>query len=113
MRLSPETYRGLITQTAQEHLRSNAGHIASSQAATRLLDYLQAQIRSLAMMPARTPLADGAPARDMGIHKMTARNCRIYYRIDGQKHAVRVLAVLYGRRDQRTHFMDAIAGPSE
>ena len=113
----PETYRILITPTAQEHLRDIAGYIAvdidSPQAAARLLDYLQAQIRSLAMMPERTPLADDVPAKDMGIHKMTARNYLVYYWINRQKHAVHVLAVLYGRRDQLTHLMDAIAGSSK
>ncbi len=113
----PETYRVLITPSAQEHLRDIARYIAveldSPQAAARLLNYLQAQIRSLAVMPERTPLADDVPAKDMGIHKMTARNYLIYYWIDRQKHAVHVLAVLYGRRDQLMHLLDAIAGSSE
>ena len=68
--------------------------------AQKWVDVLQSEIQKLGSLPARHPLTEEEPWHTRGIRKMPVKNFLVYYRIDEEKSAVWITAVLYGRRDR-------------
>lgn len=62
---------------------------------------LKEEISTLSSMPARIPLVEDEPWHTQGIRKMIVKNHLVYFWIDDKHFRVWVIAVIYGRRDQR------------
>jgi len=94
-----------ITPQAQEQVQAIGWHVANSlcapMAANRLVDKLEAAILSLSSNPERIPLTHEEPWHSRGIHKMVTGKYIIYFLILDEINTVRVMAVVYGRRDQK------------
>ena len=99
-----EKYHLVISPEAQEDIRGIVFYIArelsAPQAALRLADDFQKAIGTLSEMPERIKLLDESPWRDAGIRKLSVRNYYVYFWIDDATVSVKVLSVIYARREQ-------------
>ena len=100
-----KNYSVIITPQALGHLESIGQYVRvllkSPETARRLISTLRKEMQSLSSMPNRIPLIDEEPWRSEGLHKMPVKNYIVYFWIDEMNNAVRVTAVIYGRRDQK------------
>ena len=99
-----KTYRVIVTPLALEHIRRITDYIADSlqapDTALRWLDKTEQAIASLESMPFRFRTVDEEPWHSKGIRRMLEGNYFAYYVVDEAAFTVRVLAVIYARRDQ-------------
>ena len=97
-------YKVILTPLALEHLQRIAEYITNSfQApgiALRWLDRMEWAIASLETMPLSNVLVEDEPWHSRGVRRMFERNYFVYYVVDEAASVVRVLAVVYARRDQ-------------
>lgn len=100
-----EGYLVKITPQAQAQIREIVQYLAFARkepdTAQRMMNALQTEIDSLSLFPGHAALTEELPWRDMGIHRIPVKNYLICYWIDEDIHVVHILAVVYGRRDQR------------
>ena len=75
--------------------------LQASDTARTLLQTLRDEIRTLSSMPKRFPLTEEEPWRSDGLRKMPVKNFIVYYWVDEERQTVRIIAVLYARRDQK------------
>ena len=98
-------YSVIITPQAFGHLENIGQDIRVSlqapETARRLIAALRKEMQSLSSMPNSIPLTEEEPWRSEGLHKMPVKNYIIYFWVDEANLAVRVTAVIYGRRDQK------------
>ena len=66
-----------------------------------MLDLLEKEILSLSSFPNRIPLTQDEPWHSQGIHKMVVKNYLVYFWVDENNQTVHIIAVVYGRRDQK------------
>ena len=78
-----------------------AQELCSPQAAVNVLNSIRAEIKMLDTLPNRIPLVDEEPWHSEGIHKMVSGNYLVYFWIDEAEQTVKVLDVVYARRDQK------------
>lgn len=101
----PEEYIVKVTDYAQRQLEEIAEYIAYNLsapiAAARMLDTLEAEIAGLSIFPNQVPLTEEEPWHSRGIHKLPVKNYLVYFWIDEKQKKVQVIAVVYGRRDQK------------
>lgn len=99
-----DRYKIIIVPEAQEDIRRIilyiARELAAPQAALNLQDEFQKEINSLAKSPKRIKTVDEQPWKDAGIRKTRVKNYYIYFFVDDEEMAIKVLAVIYVRRDQ-------------
>lgn len=99
-----KTYRVIVTPLALEHLQRIADYIADSfqaaDTALRWLDKAEQAIASLETMPLRFMAVEEEPWHSKGVRRMLEGNYFVYYVVDEAASEVRVLAVVYARRDQ-------------
>lgn len=99
-----EEYRVIILSEAQRDIRETvlyiARELASPMAALRLEEALEAEIVSLSCMPKRVRTIDEQPWGKAGVRRTRVKNYYIYFLVDDGEKAVKVLAVIYSRRDQ-------------
>ena len=92
-----------ITQAAQRDFENIYTYISDNlcnkQAATRLIDLFDKNIRTLADMPEGYPLANDEYLRNMGIRFISVKNHIIFYTVSTAKQKVYVVRVLYGKRN--------------
>ena len=69
--------------------------------AEKMLDLLEREILSLSSFPNRIPLTQDEPWHSQGIHKMVVKNYLVYFWVDENAQTVHIIAVVYGRRDQK------------
>lgn len=97
-------YRIQFTTVALSQLKETAQYIAGTLAAPGTASKWSMQIRkeiaALSTMPRRFPLLDEEPWKTEGYRKMPVGNYIVYYQINDDIPAVRIVAVIYGRRDQ-------------
>ncbi len=73
--------------------------LCNKQAAGRLIALLDKNIRSLADVPERYPLANDEYLRKIGVRFIVVKNYIIFYTVHTDKKRVYILRVLYGRRN--------------
>lgn len=99
-------YKVQITDTAIIQMQETVSYISkellSPETADRWLEKMEKEIRALSFMPGRIPLTDEEPWHSYGVHKMIIDNFLVYFWVDEKMSTVSVMAVVYGRRDQRT-----------
>ena len=102
-------YQVKLTKQAQEQLREIFSYIRytlqAPETAMKMLNTLETEIASLSRFPARVPLTEEEPWHSQGIHKFPVKNYLVYFRIDEDRKTVQVIAVIYGRRDQRQQLL--------
>ena len=102
-------YQIKLTKQAQEQLREIFSYIRytlqAPETAMHMLETLEREIASLSIFPARVPLTEEEPWHSQGIHKFPVKNYLVYFRIDEDRKTVQVIAVIYGRRDQRQQLL--------
>ena len=100
-----KSYSVIVTPQALRHMEDIKRYISVSlQAPTtarNLILLLRKEMRSLSTMPDRTPLTPEEPWHSKGIHKMPVKNYIVYYWVDEEHLMVRIIAVIYARRDQK------------
>lgn len=100
-----QNYSVELAASALEQLEEIRDYVRSTlqapETAQRLITRLQQEIRSLAAFPNRFPLTNEEIGQKNGLHKMPVGNYLVYYQVFDDRQQVIVLAVLYGRRDQK------------
>lgn len=100
-----ERFEVEITPQASEQIRKIRLYVSNElcmpMAANRLINKLEHEILSLSTMPERIPLVSEEPWHSKGIRKMVAGKHIIYFLIFDELCAVRVIAVVYERQDQK------------
>ena len=94
-----------LTTLAQEQILEIAKYITeelmSPAAANRLLDKFESEISKLDSTPERIVLVDEEPWHSKGVRKFIIENYIAYFIILESENAVRVIAVVMSRRDQK------------
>lgn len=100
-----EAYTVHITPQAHEQLHELLGYIRftlqAPDTAVEMLDTLQKEIASLEYFPNQIPLTEEEPWHSQGVHKFPVKNYLVYYVVDEIRKKVQIIAVVYGRRDQK------------
>ena len=99
-----DSYNLIILPEAQQDIRDTVLYIArvlsSPQAALNLQEAFEKKISSLSVMPKRIKTVDEQPWKEAGIRKTRVKNYYIYFLVDDEEMAVKVIAVIYAGRDQ-------------
>lgn len=96
VKMTPQALRQM--QETKQYIRVT---LQAPNSAQKWLEQMKKEISTLSSMPARIPLVEDEPWHTQGIHKMAVRNHLVYFWIDDDNFRVWVIAVIYGRRDQR------------
>ena len=98
-------YRIVFTAVAREQISEISHYIAyqlyAPDSAERFLSAIEKAAVSLAQLPHRVPLTTEQPWHDKGIRKLIVKQYFVYFRIVEETSTVQILAVVYGRRDQK------------
>ena len=98
-------YEVRISKQAERQLKEIIQYISYTLQATgtaeKMLDLLEREILSLSSFPNRIPLTKDEPWHSQGIHKMVVKNYLVYFWVDENTQTVHIIAVVYGRRDQK------------
>ena len=105
-----ESYRLIILPEAQQDIRSIvlyiARELAAPQAALNLQDEFERKIQSLAIMAKRVKTVDEHPWKEAGVRRTRVKNYYMYFLVDDEERIVKVIAVIYSRRDQTKQMTD-------
>jgi len=103
-------YNVVVLPEAQQDIREIvlyiARELAAPQVALDLEDDFAKEIRSLANMPQRIRIVDEEPWRKEEVRKIRVKNYYIYFVIDEDETAVKILAVIYVGRDQEKQMQE-------
>ncbi|MCL1878914.1 MAG: type II toxin-antitoxin system RelE/ParE family toxin [Defluviitaleaceae bacterium] len=69
------------------------------ESAQRVFSSIKKQVLSLDVMPARHAVVRDDPYASLGVRLMPAENYNVFYIIDDAKREVRVIRILYNRRE--------------
>ena len=99
-----ERYQTIILPEAQQDIRAIvlyiAQELAAPQAALNLEEAFRLEIESLEEMPKRIKTVDEHPWKEEGIRRTRVKNYYIYFIVDDEQMKVKILAVIYVKRDQ-------------
>lgn len=99
-------YSVQVTKQAEAQMREIALYIAvqlqNPAAALALLDAFEKMLDSLREFPQRIALAGEEPWRSQGVHKAVIKNYLMYFWINEEEAVVKVTAVVYSGRSQRS-----------
>ena len=97
-------YTIIVSPLAKADIESIGNYIVEELenpvAALNVVTAIHERIASLDIMPSRYPLHPRPALRKRGIRKLHAANYTIFYIIDNDVTAVRILRVIYSRRKQ-------------
>ena len=100
-----KSYSVFVTPQALRHMAEIrqyvSGTLQAPDTARALLQTLREEMRALSSLPNRFPLTEEEPWRSNGLHRMLVKSFLVYYWVDEEQQAVRIIAVLYARRDQK------------
>lgn len=103
-------YKLIILPEAQKDIRDIVLYIAreltAPQAAFNLQADFEKAIKSLAERPKRIRTVNEQPWKDAGIRKIRVKNYYIYFLVDDDEMAVKVIAVIYIGRSQAKQMAD-------
>lgn len=98
-------YEVRISKQAERQLKEIFQYISytlqAPGTAEKMFDLLEREILSLSSFPNRIPLTQDEPWHSQGIHKMVVKNYLVYFWVDENDQTVHIIAVVYGRRDQK------------
>ena len=98
-------YEVKISKQAEHQLKEIFQYISytlqAPGTAEKMLDLLEREILSLSSFPNRIPLTQDEPWHSQGVHKMVVKNYLVYFWVDENTQTVHIIAVVYGRRDQK------------
>ena len=98
-------YEVRISKQAERQLKEIIQYISYTLqvpgTAEKMLDLLEREILSLSSFPNRIPLTQDEPWHSQGIHNMVVKNYLVYFWVDENTQTVHIIAVVYGRRDQK------------
>lgn len=101
--MTPPSWSIQIARPARDDMLHAALYIAETlenpQAARRLLDDLEAAIRSLSVLPMRFRLLPLATWRNRGYHAMPVRRYLVVYRVDSSTRTVHVARVFHSSQN--------------
>ena len=100
-----DIYKIIILPEAQKDIRGIvlyiAKELAAPQVALNLENAFEEEIKSLVKMPKRIKTVDEQPWKDVGIRKTRVKNYYIYFIVDDEEMAVKIMAVIYVKMDQK------------
>ena len=73
--------------------------LKTPEAARRIFFSIEGQVMSLNHMPERHPVVRDEPYASLGVRHMPAESYNAFYIVNRAKHEVRVLRILYNRRE--------------
>ena len=98
-----ELYIVTYSSQAMEDLKEIYSYIAFElqvpDTAKNQVNRILKGIRSLDFMPARFSIVDWKPWKSMEMHKLFIDNFVVFYLIDSTALTVKIIRVLYGKRD--------------
>ena len=98
-----DEYKIEITAKAKRDLREIHTYVANNlkelAIADKLLDKIEAEIWTLRQMPQRHALERDEQLKQRNLRKLIVGNYLVFYAVDERKKTVRVVRVLYARRD--------------
>mgnify|MGYP001066663047 CR=1 FL=1 len=106
VKITPQALRQM--QEIKQYIRVT---LQAPNSAQKWLEQMKKEISTLSSMPARIPLVEDEPWHTQGIHKMAVRNHLVYFWIDDEDFCVWIIAVIYGRRDQRGQLEELEVSP--
>ena len=105
-----DIYKIIILPEAQKDIRGIvlyiAKELAAPQAALNLENVFEEEIKSLVKMPKRIKTVDEQPWKDAGIRKTKVKNYYIYFIVDDEEMAVKIMAVIYVKMDQKKQMIE-------
>lgn len=107
-----KNYQLIVLPGAQQDMREIVLYIAnqlkSPYAALRLKNEFKKAISSLSELPERFQIIKEKPWNNKGVRKLQVKNYFIYYVIIETEKAVKIIAVIYVRRNQESIIKDKI-----
>jgi len=98
-------YKVILETTAVLDLRGILDYIIDvlkqPKTAERIFLSIEKQVMTLTHMPARHNIVTDEPYASFGVRRMPVESYIAFYVIDEKKHEVRVLRILYNRREWR------------
>ncbi len=98
-------YKIIILPEAQQDIRNIilyiAFKLASPYTALNLQKSFEEAINSLSTMPERYKTLDEEPWKSKGIRRFQVKSYFIYYIVTESDNSVKIIAVIYARRDQK------------
>jgi len=73
--------------------------LKSPQAAQRVFSSIEKQVMSLGHMPERHSIVREEPYATIGVRLIPVENYNAFYVVDNSAHEVRILRILYNRRE--------------
>ena len=105
-----DIYKIIILPEAQKDIRGIvlyiAKELAAPLAALNLENAFEEEIKSLVKMPKRIKTVDEQPWKDAGIRKTRVKNYYIYFIVDDEEMAVKIMAVIYVKMDQKKQMIE-------
>ena len=102
-------YKLIILPEAQQGIRNIilyiAIELASPYTALNLQDSFEEAINSLSTMPHRYKIIDEEPWKSKGIRRFQVKSYFIYYLISESDNSVKIIAVIYVRRNQEEQLL--------
>ena len=108
--MKEKKYTVRVTKHARQSIRQISGYIRNElqapEASVRWASRLKEAIRSLSSFPDRIALTPEEPWHGLGVHRMTHEKFYVYFMIFDDQSLVRVIDVIYQRRDQVNALVD-------
>lgn len=96
-------YKILYSENAQEDLRTIARYISYElqdfNTAKKIIDTIINEIKTLDTFPMRYRLCDYKKWRKIGLRCMNVKNYIVFYLPDEDKGSVKIIRIIYQRRD--------------
>lgn len=96
-------YKILYSENAQEDLRTIARYISYElqefNTAKKIIDTITNEVKTLDTFPKRYRLCDYERWRKIGLRCMNVKNYIVFYLPDEDKGAVKIIRIIYQRRD--------------
>lgn len=83
-----------------------AYHLCQPEAASRQINHIMEEIRSLEFMPMRYKLYEEEPWNSMGLRVLPVDNYLVFYLLNEANGVVNIVHIMYGGRDISKHFHD-------
>ncbi len=101
-----EEYKIKLTPQAKEHLiqiRDYIGlELSAPVIAKNILEFFKEKIKTLSYLPERNPQIIEEPWGSNGVRKLIVKNYYVYYIISETEKTVKIIAVIYGKREQNS-----------
>ncbi|MBR4910446.1 MAG: type II toxin-antitoxin system RelE/ParE family toxin [Clostridia bacterium] len=105
------SYDVFYTAKARDDLEEIYEYIAFSLqepvTAGKMYQNIIAAVHTLKTFPLRNALYENEPWRSRGLRKLPVKNFLVFYTVNEEKNAVRIIRIMYGARDLEKHLNES------